>query len=135
MQLGPCWIRLERSDISVVFLLALISGMESNLMNPQANTMVLLEECDILHVQPTKVGHFTWYLYLSVYFSGIFVQPSSLQKLPSAAPYSPERERRFRPINFPMLDTSIISSRVDTGTGVSFVKSSQCFFFVYFLKV
>ena len=45
---------------------------------------------------------------------GIFVQPSSLQKLTSAS-YSPERERRFRPINFPMLDTSIVSSRVDTG--------------------
>ncbi|CAF0741452.1 unnamed protein product [Rotaria sordida] len=45
---------------------------------------------------------------------GIFVQPSSLQKL-TPVPQSPERERRFRPINFPTVDTSSITSRVDTG--------------------
>lgn len=45
---------------------------------------------------------------------GIFVQPSSLQKL-TPVPHSPERERRFRPINFPILDTSNVSSRVDSG--------------------
>lgn len=46
--------------------------------------------------------------------AGIFVQPSSLQKV-TLVPHSPERERKFRPINFPMPDTSTISSRVDTG--------------------
>ncbi|CAM4812542.1 unnamed protein product [Rotaria magnacalcarata] len=45
---------------------------------------------------------------------GIFIQPSSLQRL-TPVPYSPERERRFRPINFPILDTSSVTSRVDTG--------------------
>ncbi|CAF0920095.1 unnamed protein product [Rotaria sp. Silwood1] len=45
---------------------------------------------------------------------GIFVQPSSLQKL-TPVPQSPERERRFRPINFPTVNTSSITSRVDTG--------------------
>ena len=49
-----------------------------------------------------------------IYSSGIFVQPSSLRKLTPLS-YSPERERRFRPINFPMLDTSSVPSRVDTG--------------------
>ncbi|CAF3992105.1 unnamed protein product, partial [Rotaria sp. Silwood1] len=44
---------------------------------------------------------------------GIFVQPSSLQKL-TPVPQSPERERRFRPINFPTVNTSSITSRVDT---------------------
>ncbi|CAF3213529.1 unnamed protein product [Rotaria socialis] len=45
---------------------------------------------------------------------GIFIQPSSLQRL-TPVPYSPERERRFRPINFPILDTASVTSRVDTG--------------------
>ncbi|CAF3640525.1 unnamed protein product [Adineta steineri] len=45
---------------------------------------------------------------------GIFVQPSFLQKL-TPVPHSPERERRFRPINFPLPDTSAISSRIDSG--------------------
>jgi hypothetical protein len=53
-------------------------------------------------------------LLLLCYSSGIFVQPTSLQKL-TPVPHSPERERKFRPINFPMLDTSVIPSRVDSG--------------------
>jgi hypothetical protein len=45
------------------------------------------------------------------------VQPLSLQKL-TPTPHSPERERRFRPINFPVLDVSSVSSRVDTGNRI-----------------
>ncbi|UJR36394.1 hypothetical protein I4U23_029117 [Adineta vaga] len=45
---------------------------------------------------------------------GIFVQPAFLRKL-TPVQHSPERERKFRPINFPIPDTSSISSRVDTG--------------------
>lgn len=33
--------------------------------------------------------------------------------------HSPERERKFRPINFPLPDTSSVSSRVDTGIETS----------------
>lgn len=65
--------------------------------------------------------------------SGIFVQPSSIQKLPSIPP-SPERERRFRPINFPMLDTSIVSSRVDTGITITCLNPSLLIFFFKGLK-
>jgi len=46
---------------------------------------------------------------------GIFVQPSSVRKLSPDPQASPERERKFRPINYPMPDTSMISSRVDSG--------------------
>ncbi len=42
------------------------------------------------------------------------MQPSSLQKL-TPVPFSPERERKFRPINFPLPDTSSVPCRVDTG--------------------
>ncbi|CAF1147699.1 unnamed protein product [Adineta ricciae] len=45
---------------------------------------------------------------------GLFVQPSFLRKL-TPVEHSPERERKFRPINFPLPDTSSVSSRVDTG--------------------
>jgi hypothetical protein len=76
--------------------------------------MVVSEEYDILHVHQTKVDYSESHFWSSDFSLGIFVQPSSLQKL-TPIPYSPERERKFRPINFPMLDTSIISSRVDTG--------------------
>ena len=96
-------------------------------MNQRVNMMVLLEECDTLHVHQTKVEHSMLYLKSSIYSSGIFVQPSSLQKITSIS-YSPERERRFRPINFPMLDTSIVSSRVDTGIIITFHKLSLFIF-------
>lgn len=96
-------------------------------MNQRVNMMVMLEECDTSHVHQTKVQHSMEYLQSVIDSSGIFVQPSSLQKLPSIS-QSPERERRFRPINFPMLDTSIVSSRVDTGIIITFLKPSLFIF-------
>ena len=76
--------------------------------------MVVSEVYDILIVHQTKVDHCRSFPQSSDLSAGIFVQPSLLQKL-TPVPLSPERERKFRPINFPMLDTSVISSRVDTG--------------------
>lgn len=64
----------------------------------------------------------------SIKLLGIFVQPSSVQRL-SPTPHSPERERRFRPINFPTVDTSCITSRVDTGKSFVIIKVYfSCFF-------
>jgi hypothetical protein len=76
--------------------------------------MVVLEEYGILIVHQIKVNQLESRFRSYDFSLGIFVQPSSLQKL-TPVPHSPERERKFRPINFPMLDTSVISSRVDTG--------------------
>ena len=61
---------------------------------------------------------------------GIFVQPSFLQKITSV-PNSPERERRFRPINFPLPDTSSVSSRIDSGN--NFILKNRSF--MVFVKV
>jgi hypothetical protein len=83
-------------------------------MNQRVNMMVVLEEYVILTVHQIKVDQSESYFRSFDFSLGIFVQPSSLQKL-TPVPHSPERERKFRPINFPMLDTSIVSSRVDTG--------------------
>lgn len=84
---------------------------------------------------PANRGFIVLFLLIEIFFSifdlfsGIFVQPSSLQKL-TPVPQSPERERRFRPINFPILDTSQISSRVDSGK-IRFSSSSIDIFNVF----
>ena len=52
------------------------------------------------------------------------MQPSFLRKL-TPIERSPERERKFRPINFPLPDTSSVSSRVDTGIETRMIRQEE----------